>query len=133
MIYVIRNAKILGNCVNHIQNLPSTKVWQVKITEAKKDLTAQQRNFFHQCVDIIADFNGDEPEDIKMRIKYAVLPLREIIIEEHKGFPVKTYMVPVSTESLTRKQYSELIDAALLLGSTLGLAMPSPSSQGLEI
>lgn len=125
--FVIRDGKILTNCIQFIQGLPSHKEWSVIIKPYKKDLTGQQRRFFHQCVDVIAGFNGDSPEDIKMRIKYACLPLRKIHVNG------KTYMVPVSTESLTRSEYSTLIDAALILGSSLGLVMPNPSMQGLEI
>lgn len=125
--FILRNDTIRKNYEGFYRGLPTNKVWEISIKPYRKDLTAQQRRFFHQCVDIIADFNGDAPEDIKLRLKYACLPLREISVAG------KSYMVPVSTESLTRSQYSEIIDAALLLGSTLGLVMPNPSLQGLEI
>jgi hypothetical protein len=125
--FTLRNADVKKNYENFYRGLPDHKTWQITIREFKKDLTAQQRNFFHQCVRVISEFNGDEPEDIKMRLKYACLPLRSIVVGD------KTYMVPISTESLDRTQYSKLIDAALMLGSSLGLTMPSPSIQGLEI
>ncbi len=97
------------------------------IKEEKKDLTASQRNYFHKCVDVISEFNGDKPSAMKLRIKYSVLDLEEVITGEGKK-----YLAPPSTEDLTREQYSQLIEATLALGQSLGLTMPSAGYFGYE-
>lgn len=125
--FIIRNGQIMQRAVSFIQGLPSHKNWSVVIKEDKKDLTGQQRRFLHQCIQIISGHTGDEPEDVKLRLKFATLPLREVYVAG------KTYMFPVSTESLTREQYSKLIEAVLMLGASLGLVMPVAKNQGLEI
>ena len=118
--FIIRNGQIMQRCISFIQGLPSQKNWSVVIKEEKKDLTASQRNYFHKCVDVISEFNGDKPSAMKLRIKYSVLDLEEVITGEGKK-----YLAPPSTEDLTREQYSQLIEATLALGQSLGLTMPS--------
>lgn len=125
--FYTRDLDIKNRAISFIQSLPSHKVWKISIKEEKKNLTASQRSFFHKCVDIIADHTWDDPEDIKMRIKYAVLPLREITVNG------KIYMIPVSTESLTREQYSQLIEVVLIMGAELGITLPAPQFYGYEL
>jgi hypothetical protein len=125
--FILKNSDIKKNYLGFFAQLPEHKIWEIRIKEHKKDLTGQQRNYFHKCVDVISDYTGDTPEDIKLRLKYATLPLRDVVVG------TKTYMVPVSTESLGRNEYSQLIDAVLILGQNLGLTMPTAQFYGYEV
>jgi len=125
--FILRNDQVRKNYENFYANLPAHKVWSISVKEEKKDLTRQQRNFFHLCVGVICQFNGDKPSAMKLRIKYSVLDLEEVITGEGKK-----YLAPPSTEDLTREQYSQLIEATLALGQSLGLTMPSAGYFGYE-
>ena len=126
--YILRNEGVLNRVKHHIVALEVTEPpkWVVSIKPYRKDLTRQQRNYWHKCIDIISKFNGDTPEDLKMEIKFRVLPLTERIINGSKR------KWPPSTESITREQYSELIEATLMIAGELELTMPSPQHYGYK-
>lgn len=126
--YLLRNNNVMDNLIHHIGTLEVTEPpkWVVGIKPYRKDLTRSQRNYWHKCLDIISKFNGDKPEDLKMEIKFRVLPLTERVINGSKR------KWPPSTESITREQYSELIEATLMIAMELDLSMPTKQHYGYE-
>lgn len=121
-LYRIINEEIKANCIQEIESLYGP--WEVNIRKAKRSLP--QNNYWHKLVDIIADFTGDDPEEMKLKLKYELLPLKEV---EVKG--VK-HLYPISTTELTKEQFSPLIEKTLFIGHQLGLTMPLASFYGLE-
>jgi len=113
----------LENCVAHLRSDGLGK--ECRIGPIRK--SRQQESYAHACFKVIADHTGESMEDIKMRIKYSVLPLREINASNGQ-----TYLYPESTVNLDKETYSKLIDAALMIGMMLELKMPDPSYYGFD-
>lgn len=120
------NPQVIKNCLHDIGGLHPEKKWIIEVKERKKYFTEKQRNYWHKLIDIISKDQGDTPEDIKMRLKYSVLPLIEV---EVRGV---TYMYPISSEKLDRKAYGDLITATEELARILGISLPPPSYYGME-
>lgn len=118
------NAQVIKNCLYDIANLHPNKKWLVRITERKKKVTHSQRNYWHKLIDIISKDQGDTPDDIKMRLKYSVLPLREVNV---RGV---THMHPISSENLDREAYGNLITATEELARILAIPLPPPEYYG---
>ena len=123
--FITRDDAVKQRALEHIQSLEG--VWNIEIKKHVKSKTAQQRRYWHKLLSIIADYRGMTLDEQKMEIKYKVLPLREIKMRGER------YLYPPSSESLTSKQYGELIDATLLIGGALELTMPHPDYYGLNI
>lgn len=121
-IYITRTPEIKSRAIAEIQNLLGE--WQITIKKPGRSNAAN--NYFHKLVDIISQHTGEDAETLKLRIKYSVLPLNEITVGEQK------HMYPISTAQLDKKQFSELIEATLLLGAQFdGLVLPLASFYGL--
>lgn len=121
MIFVTRTPEIRQRAASFILSLD--KVQQIDIGDEKK--SSQQERFFHALCGVIAKFTGDDKEDIKMRIKFSVLPLHEVHVNG------VSYMVPKSTTRLTKTEYNQLIEAAMITGNALHLKMPIPAQHGI--
>lgn len=122
MIFITRTPEIRQRAIDYILSLD--KVQQIDIGDEKK--SGNQERFFHSLCGVIAKFTGDDKEEVKLQIKYRVLPLHEIHANGN------TYLVPKSTTRLTKQEYSQLIDAAMMLGQSLQLQMPLAKLHGVE-
>lgn len=123
-VFIIRNQQVFDNCLKTIHAIPRDKAFEIRISEPNK--SAAQRNYLHKLIDIVAAYIGERPEDLKDRLKLEWLPLHEV---KANG---QTYLMPPSTEKLTKVQYSLLIEKTLLLCSQLGLVVPDPAYYGYE-
>lgn len=122
--YNLVNEDIRKNCLKEIES--TALGHQIIIKEYKKDKTRAQRNYFHKILQIISEYTGEYEEDLKMSIKYRVLPLREINVEGAR------HMFPISSEKTTIKQYADLIEAAQMMAVVVGVSIPSPKYYGYE-
>lgn len=122
MIYNCHDERILKNCIAYLQTEGLGK--EVKFGPIRK--SRNQESYFHACLKIVADHMGEDPEDLKMRIKYSVLPLREI-----KASNGQTYLYPESTANQPKDMYSKLIDAVLMMAAMLEIQLPTPGYFGL--
>lgn len=124
MTYRLINEKVRDNLIKEIISLPFNKF---EVTIKKIGKTRQQEKYWHKLVGIVADFQGEHPEEMKMKLKYDWLPLREI-----KTMSGEIYLYPVSTVKLKKEQYTLLIEKTLVLGNILGLKLPRPSDLGYD-
>lgn len=124
MTYRLINEKVRDNLIKEIMSLPFNK-FEVSIKKIGK--SRQQEKYWHKLVGIVADFQGETPEEMKMKLKYDWLPLREV-----KTMSGKTYLYPISTVKLKKEQYTLLIEKTLVLGNILGLKLPRPSDLGCD-
>lgn len=128
MTYILsENPEVLENLIHELRSLNPLLKWKVTIKEYKKNLTANQRNYWHKLIDIIAGEIGESPAELKMKIKYKVCELKQV---QMKDGTVHKY--PPSSEDLTRDQYSELIAATKELGYFLQIELPDPRHFGYE-
>ena len=127
--FVLRDSSIFQRLIAIIRNLgPSDPpLWDVEIKKHVKNKTSQQRRYFHKVLDLVCDYTGDDVEEVKMAIKYRVLPLSEITVDGEK------HLYPLSSERATVSQYSDLITAALMFAAEAGVDIPPPHYYGFEI
>lgn len=127
-MYLLRTNEVKKHCLAHIESLLACDPPQhvVEVKKYRKDKTASQRAYFHTILDLVCDYTGDDPEEAKLRIKYAVLPLKKITVNG------SDHLYPISSENTTTQQYSELIEAALIFANEAGVAIPPPSHWGME-
>jgi hypothetical protein len=127
-MYLLRSEEIRERCIREIKSLPALDNPQfvVEVKKYRKDKTAAQRNYFHKILDIVCDYTGDDTDEVKMQIKYAVLPLKKVSV---KG---SDYLYPISSEDTTTKQYADLISAALVFANKAGVTIPEKSHWGTK-
>lgn len=127
MTYILSDKpEVLDNLIRELKSLNPHVKHIVTIKKYKKNLTSNQRNYWHKLIKIIAEDRGDCPEKLKTDIKLRVL---EPIIAKKDGVDV---LVLPSSEGLTRDQYSELIAATKELGYFLQIQLPEPKHFGYE-
>lgn len=122
--YILRNDEVKDRCLKEVQSVPFGH--KVTISKYSKSKTGAQRNYFHQILKLVSDYTGDDQEELKMKIKYRVLPLKEIMVAGER------HLYPVSSEKTTTDQYGELIEAALILADAAGVSVPNPQYYGFE-
>ncbi len=123
MTFILRDEKRLENCINYLRT--EGLGYEVKIGPQRK--SRQQESYWHACLKVIADYMGEDLEDLKMKLKFEWLPLKTV--KTSKGQDI---VFPISTTGLDKKAYSELIDKTLILGQGLHLKMPTAEHFGLE-
>lgn len=121
-VYITKSELIKSRAISEIQGLYGE--WEIKIGKPRK--SSNQERYWHKLLSLISDETGEELDDVKLRIKYAVLPLHEVMVGN------KAYLHPGSSTNLTKKAYSELIEATMVLGQQLGFNMPLAAHFGLE-
>lgn len=123
--FQIRSPQILKNCLEFISKLESDGKWEVSIGKARK--TSPQRNYWHACMQEIAEVSGTDLDDIKFQIKKTVLGLKKW--EDKNGI---IYWREYSSENLDKETYGRLIDATISLAQILEIRLPEPSYFGYE-
>ncbi len=121
----LKTAQVLKNCIEFIGRLDLGK-WEVHIKPISK--TSPQRNYWHACMQEIAEVTGTDEDDIKFGIKKAVLGLREWM-DYPEG---KIYLREVSSEGLDKQTYGRLIDATFSLAEQMDVKLPEPEYFGYE-
>lgn len=124
--FIIKEPSTMDNLLAELKQLSPLKIWDVTIKEYKKNKTGQQRRYFHKILQTISDYSGDEVSDLKMKIKYRVLPLKEINVEGTR------HLYPISSEDASIAQYNDLIEAALMMAEALQVSMRPASYYGLQ-
>ena len=125
-IFILKDEQRRENCIRYLKTVSLTKPLAVSISN-KIHHSDNQRRYWHLLIGIIADFQGIHKDEMKYMLKLEWLPMRVV-----KSFSGKEYAMPISTKTLDKTQYAELITKTIMLGESLGLIMPSPSFWGLE-
>lgn len=99
---------------------------ELTVKKPKSIKSSQQRAYAHKCLQVIANYAGDTMMDLKLRIKVAV----GLFVEKWASGRVVT--IEISTEDLTKSEYSEFIEAILMTGEHLDLKMPKPADIGIH-
>ena len=117
------NFKRIQDCtIGAVEDIdPDGPVMCVRIDEYIEDKTAEQRSFWHVLLGKLGDEIGYTQDEMKQIIKARVYGVKEISVA---GL---TLNVPAqSTEKLSRKRYSELIDATYRYAGEAGITLPPP-------
>lgn len=130
--YIINDLIKLSEVVRNVEALPRNGMFEVAIRTSSKKKTHHQRKYFHSILQEICKETGgndglslkDAVENLKMEIKYRVVPLREV------KYLDQVYLYPMSSEGLTTKQYADLITAALMYADAAGVNVSPPERFG---
>jgi len=121
--YILANDRVKANCITAIAMLGEG--WSVSIKKPGK--TNPQRSYWHMAIGIIAEYTGYTKEQTKYMIKEAVLGL-----ETWKDNRGKVHTMVKASETLTKEDYSRLIDYTILAANKIGCVIPSPLEYGLD-
>jgi len=122
--FAIVNDKVRRNAVNAILDLP---LEQYLVVIKRRGKTNEQRSYWHKCLDVMCKETGYELIELKTIIKRQVFGVKTFTTR--KGEVMER---DVSSEELSTKDYSLLIDRTILLAQTAGIALPHPADYGLE-
>ena len=114
--------RIQANTVENVMAInPDGPVMCVRIDEYIEDKTAEQRAFWHVLIRKLADEIGFNEDEMKLIIKARLYGVKEIKVA---GL---TLNVPAqSTERLSKKRYSSLIEATYVYAGEAGITLPPP-------
>ena len=121
--YIIKNDRVKANCLTAVASIPDG--WVVSIRKPGK--SNAQRSYWHMAVGLLGEHSGYTLEQAKYLIKEAVLGVEKFTDKKGKDH----YLVP-SSESLSKEDYSRLIDYTLIAAGKVGCVIPPPHIYGLE-
>lgn len=102
-----------------LKSLPADKKYRITVEDYKQDKTAEQRNFFHTLCEILGNETGYTKAEVKELCK---LELMGTTVVSVGGIERE---VVISSETLKRDEYSQLIEMAYRLGAQAGISLPS--------
>jgi hypothetical protein len=79
-MFIIRTEADRLRCIDAIRDMPLYPVQQVKISDYKRNRTAEQNAAFHAWVKAISDHTGYTEEDVKYKLVIAVFEPEEKIV-----------------------------------------------------
>lgn len=122
--YYLTEDRIKDNCCEYIKTLDVNK-YQVEIKEISK--TDQQRDYWHRLIRTLANEVGYTEKQMKIIIKDQCDMVEEFI--DRKG---KVRTIELSSERLSKKKYSELIDKTFELAGFANVRLPQATELGLK-
>lgn len=129
MNYIIRpDNDVLKVVMRALSELHPEKEWSIEIKPYKRNLTREQRNYYHKLLDIISDHTGDTVDDLKTRVCFSLGYVRDVKLKDGE-----TVRQRESTETFTKEKYSKMIEAAQIMCLYLELQYPDPKDMGLNI
>lgn len=121
MQYILRNDDVIARCIEEIKRSPGMTV---TIKETKRGL--DQNALMWMLLTVLGKDMGYTSEQLHEVLKVRWLGVSKRIVE---GIEI---VEPVSTTTLTKKQFTEYIDKIYELGAIMGIVLPNPSHWGLE-
>lgn len=103
-----------------LQNLDLTKPKQIVISDYKENKSGEQRSWWH----ILCGLFGQEVGYTKLQMK------RLMLVEVFGTEKVLGVDIAVSSESLNREDYSQLIEQTYIKASEMGVILPPPRMRG---
>lgn len=121
MQFILKSEDVAKRCCHEImRSLGKT----VAIKETKR--TNTQNALYWLVLTIIAEEIGMIPEELHDEIKVRFLGVKKRMVYGHE------IIEPISTTTLSKKQFGELIDKVYALAGELNIKIPSPDYWGLE-
>lgn len=127
-LFVLRDNEIAGRCIQYIMTKPMNGEFCVEIKKNKTTRSIQQNRLYWSWVNILADHFGYTPEEMHLELGTAFLPLRE-----YKTRKNKTLVMPVSTTSLSTKEFTEYLEKIDKLAQQQNVKIPRPEELGYEM
>lgn len=121
MIFFLIDHDRKSNCKDYIDSLPNGDKWEVVIQERKNKRSLAQNRLLHMWLPYLAEHFGYQLEQMKDELKYAFIG--EETWTNSKG---KVRTRPISTTTLTVKQFAEFLNKIDLLARWYNINLPMP-------
>lgn len=121
MIYFLIDDNRKKTAIEHINKLPSGDKWEVVIRERKKKRSLSQNNLLHMWIPYLAEYFGYTDEQMKEELKYAFIG--EEAWTNRKG---QVRSRPISTTTLSVKEFAEFLNKVDLLARKFNINLPMP-------
>tara|TARA_R110000850_G_C9996087_1_gene467955 strand:+ start:9132 stop:9509 length:378 start_codon:yes stop_codon:yes gene_type:complete len=113
-------ARVKGGLYETIKSLDLAKPKRITIEDDKESKTGEQRSWFH----ILCGMFGAE-------IGYTKLQMKRLMLAEVYGTEIVLGKeISKSSESLSRKSYSQLIEQTYIKAGEMGVQLPPPRMKG---
>ena len=119
MRFIIREKAIRQRAVEAVKVITSDPLMQVEIKPFVDDKTAEQRGWFHKICGLLGMETGYTKEQTKNLAKGRVFGLMTL-----KFGDIEMIVPAKSSESLNKKEYSDLIEEVYLMAGEAGFALP---------
>ena len=115
--FILSTPEIAANAARFVKGFPDNgPIQQVTVEEYDPDKTDSQRAMFHVWINEWARETGYTPKEMKLIVKDACLGYEEV--KKKDGTVIRSL---ISTESLSKKGYNELIERAFAWAADNGL------------
>lgn len=115
---ILRDRDLKRKACDAVLDTPTDPIHEITIRPYREDKTAEQRKFFHVLCGLAAKEYHTQPWKVKEAVKL------EAFGPVHTTIAGKDYVLTRSSESLTRKEYSELINTLLAMAAHDGIYLP---------
>lgn len=122
MIFRITSEQVKQNCLDYIKPL-GTGLYQVEIKEIKRSLP--QNRYYWAILKIIGDELGYKDDDL-----HEALKAKFIGMEEGRDVFGNLYRKPISTTTLSKKEFTEYMDKVFALAAQMNITIPAPDYFG---
>ena len=124
-MFVIRTEADRLRCIDAIRDMPLYPVQQVKISDYKRNRTAEQNAAFHVWTKTIADHTGYTLDEVKDKLVLAVFEpeVRTVNVKRHGKMEEVTLIERRSTANLTVEEFCRLQDATMMIAHTLNISL----------
>ncbi len=117
--YLLRDEKILSNCMNEIKHSLGMEV------VIRKPVRSQASNRYYWVImGIISKDIGENTEDLHSLLKLRVFGPKYVTI---RG---ETIAIPKHSKDLNQTDFGKLIDAAEMLALSMGIVLPAAEHYG---
>lgn len=124
--FIIKTQQIKQNALDAVMSIMQGDNMEVIIKPHKEDKTGEQRAWLHILFGLISEETGYTKVEVKELVKKQLLGTKIVTIGK------VTKEVTASSESESRKGYSELIEGTYRLAAEAGIQLPSPKYRGLD-
>lgn len=129
MKFILNDAKVRADCIEHILNIDVSKkpIQTCTIANFKKDRsTAQNRYYWSVVLGMFSDATGYSVDELHETLKFQLLPTKIVTIGSVRK------EVSTSTASLTTTQFEDYCeDIRRFAAETIGLVIPDPNQAGM--
>lgn len=126
MMFVTRTPEAYKNCLQHISNLPTHKIFDVSIDEHKSTRSVQQNRFYWAIIKIMADHVGMGKEDMHRTFAIRLLEPDLFVVDG------KQYVGAKSTTKLTTKEFTDYLNGIQAVALQMNVILPTPKTFGYD-
>lgn len=121
--FLLTSRDIRQRALDALIATPADGTMEALIRPAKRDKTAEQRNWFHRLCEIAGEAYGVPGWKVKEAVKV------EMFGQDVVTIGGKPRVVTRSSESLSRKEYAEMIERLIQMAAEDGIVLPLTYSE----